>query len=102
MRQIGDAHAFADAQAAVIWRLRPAQYIEQGGFALTVATQQGDALAAFQREVDVVKQGPPAEGKREVLSSEEEGHGESLFIFGEFVQEASCDLVVLCGSLFQP
>ena len=64
LRQVGDAHAFGQAQFAVIRRLGAAQDVEQGGFAFAVAPQQGDALAGFQREIDVIEQRPPAKGER--------------------------------------
>ena len=67
LRQVGDAHAFSQAQFAVIRRLGAAQDVEQGGFAFAVAPQQGDALARLQREVDVIEQRPPAEGERQLL-----------------------------------
>ena len=67
LRQVGDAHAFGQAQFAVIRRLGAAQDVQQGGFAFAVAPQQGDALARLQREIDVIEQRPPAEGERQVL-----------------------------------
>ena len=69
--QIGDAHAVGQFHFAVVGLLGAAQHVEQGGFTLAVAAEQGDAVAAVDAETDVVQQRPPAEGQAQMLGGEE-------------------------------
>ena len=75
--QSRDAHAAFDADLAVVRFVFTREQAQERGFAGAVATDQGDAFAGFDREIDAVEQQGTADAEIDAIQSKDR-HGRSL------------------------
>ena len=75
--QSRDADAAFDADLAVVGFVFAREQAQEGGFAGAVATDQGDAFAGFDREIDAVEQQGTTDAEIDAIQSKDR-HGGSL------------------------
>ena len=68
--QVPNLYSRSHAQLSGIRLLLPQQNLQQGGLAGAVVAQQGDALAADDLQVHVVKERAPVKGLLQLLDGE--------------------------------